>query len=410
MKSIWRVASSVTGLVATAVLLQYCGGSSHNIQPLIITTAALPNGTAGTQYSQTIQATGGVGPYSWSPSTGTLPHNLQLGSSNTNTNTISGTPDTPIQGDAFTVKVTDATGQSATQPYTVSILALPDTLILAPATLTFNAQADGTASGTQSATLTNTGTATVAINGVTSTGSNAGDFSESNTCTSGLAPGANCVLTVTFTPSQAGPRVASVTITDDTMGSPHQVGLNGTGLAPGANATLSASSLTFIGQAVGTASAAQTLTLANYGTGTLNIAGIAATGDFAETSTCGPTLSSAASCPISVSFTPSTMGNLAGQLSVTDNIAGSPQTIALSGTGTTTKGTLNGICFGLNASGQCTSAQDLASCPVGTAAITPEVETLDCFPSGTAQANVDQSTLCQGNGRQGHVTGNCEVQ
>ena len=333
MKSIWRAASSVTCLVAIATLLRCGGGSSQSIQPLIITSASLPNGTAGTQYNQSVHATGGVGPYTWSVSTGALPNNVQLGSSHTNTDTISGTPDTPIQADAFTVRVTDSANQSTTQPYTVSILALPDTLTLSPANLNFNPQLAGTASATLTATLSNSGASPVAILNIAPSGTNAGDFSQSNTCASSLAAGTNCGISVMFTPSQAGPRVASMTVTDDTSGSPHQIGLNGAGLSSGANATPSASSLTFSSQVDWTTSPVQTLTLTNYGTATLNVTNIAATGDFAETNTCGTSLTSAASCPISVSFTPSTQGTLNGTLSLTDNALDSPQSVTLSGTG-----------------------------------------------------------------------------
>jgi hypothetical protein len=333
MKSLLRIALSVTCLVAVTTLLECGGGSSQSVQPLIITSATLPNGTAGAQYNQSVQATGGVAPYTWSVSNGTLPHNLQLGSSNTNSDTISGTPDTPVQAEAFSVKVTDSASQSATQQYKVSILGLPDTLTLSPASLSFNPQLDGSASATQTATLANTGTSAVAVNSVVSTGNNSADFTQSNTCASGLAPGADCVITVTFTPSQAGPRVASITINDDTTGTPHQLGLNGIGLSSGANATLSANSLTFTFQDVGTTSPPMTLTLTNYGEAILNVTGIAASGSFSESSTCGTTLAPGANCPINVSFSPTTSGPLTGTLSVTDNATDSPQTVALSGTG-----------------------------------------------------------------------------
>jgi hypothetical protein len=266
-------------------------------------------------------------------SAGAPPNNLQLGSSTTNTDTISGTPDTPVQGDPFTVKVTDSASQSASQQYKVSILGLPDTLTLSAASLIFNPQLDGTASATQTARLTNTGTSAVAVNSVLSTGNNSADFSQSNTCASGLAPGASCAITVTFTPSQAGPRVASITINDDTTGTAHELGLNGVGLTSGVNATLSAASLTFSGETVGMTSPVQTLTLTNYGTANLNVTNIACTGDFAETNTCGASVGSAGSCPISVSFTPSATGTLNGTLSLNDNALDSPQSVALSGTG-----------------------------------------------------------------------------
>jgi hypothetical protein len=307
------------------------------------------------------------------------------------------------------VKVTDSANQSATQPYTVSVLALPDSLSFVPTGLDFLPQLTGVASITQAATLTNTGSSAVAINNIASSGTNATDFTQANNCSSNLVPEANCVITVTFIPSQAGPRVASVTITDDTTGSPHQLPLGGIGLTSGANASLSATMLTFGGQEVGTTSAAQTLTLTNYGEATLNISGIAATGDFAETSGCGASLARAASCRISVSFTPTALGSRIGTLSVTDNVLGSPQTVSLSGTGTTSQGTLSGGCFGTTSVGLCTFVGDQASCPVGTAATNPQVVSFNCFGNGTEQQRVDTARRCQGQSRYGQIAGSCMV-
>jgi hypothetical protein len=289
----------------------------------------LPNGTLGAAYSQTIQASGGVAPFNWSV-TGALPHNLQLVPGAGNTATISGTTDTEAQAVAFSVKVTDSANQSASQSYTVSILGEPDTLSFTPATgFSFNPQPVGTASAAETATLTNTGSSPVVINSVATSG----EFSQTNTCGSSLAAGANCTISATFTPSQLGPQTSQITVNDGTVGSPHLLSLKGIGLAPGPNASLSATGLIFGGQTVDTTSPPLSVTLTNYGTTTLNIADIAATANFGETNTCDSSLASCASCPINVTFTPSASGSLTGTLSVTDNAVGSPQTLPLSGTG-----------------------------------------------------------------------------
>jgi hypothetical protein len=101
----------------------------------------------------------------------------------------------------------------------------------------------------------------------------------------------------------------------------------------GQNASLSTTSLSFANQGVGTTSAAQTVTLSNTGTATLNISNIAASGDFSQTNSCGTTLSAGANCTISVTFKPTVAGAGTGTLSISDNAAGSPQSVALSGTG-----------------------------------------------------------------------------
>ena len=86
------------------------------IADLVITTSSLPGGTQGTAYSQTVQATGGTTPYSWSvvrePAFG-----LSLGSS---TGTISGTP-TASGTSNFTVRVTDSQGTPDTDDQALSI-------------------------------------------------------------------------------------------------------------------------------------------------------------------------------------------------------------------------------------------------------------------------------------------------
>ena len=183
-------------------------------------------------------------------------------------------------------------------------------------------------------TLSNPSGLALTISSIAVTGTNATDFSQTNTCGTGLAAGASCTITVTFKPTQTGPRTASVTITDNAAGSPQTIGLSGTGLASGPNATRSPTSLTFATQFVGTSSSAQSVTLTNYGTTALSITSIAASGDFSQTNTCGSSLAAEASCTISVTFKPTQRGTRTGTLSITDNAAGSPQTVSLTGTGT----------------------------------------------------------------------------
>ncbi len=97
--------------------------------------------------------------------------------------------------------------------------------------------------------------------------------------------------------------------------------------------SLMPSTLSFGNQLVATTSAAQPITLQNTGTGVLNIASIAATGDFAQTNTCAATLAASAMCTINVTFTPTTTGVRTGSMSVTSNAPGSPHAATLTGTG-----------------------------------------------------------------------------
>jgi hypothetical protein len=88
---------------------------------LTITTTSLPNGTVGVPYSRPVQATGGSGTFTWTISAGQLPPNLILDPA---TGVISGTPTAPGTF-PFTVLAADTGGQSATQPLSITITAIP---------------------------------------------------------------------------------------------------------------------------------------------------------------------------------------------------------------------------------------------------------------------------------------------
>ncbi|MHC4715029.1 MAG: putative Ig domain-containing protein, partial [Planctomycetota bacterium] len=84
---------------------------------LEITTTSLPNGTVDVAYSETLAATGGVTPYTWSVISGSLPSGLSLASS---TGVISGTPTTEETAN-FTVQVTDSQDPADTDTQALSI-------------------------------------------------------------------------------------------------------------------------------------------------------------------------------------------------------------------------------------------------------------------------------------------------
>jgi hypothetical protein len=206
---------------------------------------------------------------------------------------------------------------------------------LSPTSLTFSSQNVGTTSAAQSVTLSNTGNAALSISSIAVSGTNAGDFAQTNSCGSSVAAGANCTINVTFTPTATGTRSASVAVTDNASGSPQTVPLTGTGTAP--VVSLSPTSLTFSSQNVGTTSAAQSVTLTNTGNGALSISGIALSGanpgDFELPTVCSSPVAAGASCTINVTFTPTATGTRSASLAITDNAAGSPQTVTLTGTG-----------------------------------------------------------------------------
>jgi hypothetical protein len=197
-----------------------------------------------------------------------------------------------------------------------------------PSSLTFVSQIIDTTSAPQNAVLANTGGAALTITSIVASG----DFAQTNNCGSTLASGASCTISVTFTPTAPGPRAGAVTVTDSAAGSPQMLPLSGNGgQAP--IVTLTPTSLTFVGQVLGGTSAAQAVTLSNTGSAALSITSITASGDFAQLNTCGSSVAPGFSCKISVTFTPTALGNRYGAVTITDNASNSPQTVILSGTG-----------------------------------------------------------------------------
>ncbi len=266
---------------------------------------------------------------------------------------------------------------------------------LTPTSLNFGAVATGVTSAIKTVTLKNSGKATLTITAITITGTNSGDFPETSTCGSSLAAGAACIIKVQFKPSATGARSASVSITDNAAGSPQQVPLSGTGTT----AKLVPTPLGFGTLAVGLTSVVHKVTLTNVGTTALTISSIAVTGaeaaDFPETATtCGSSLAAAASCTVSLTFKPSTTGARSANLTVTDNAAGSPQQVPLSGTGTTAELTPTSLSFGSVKVGTTSSAKTVTLKNVGTTAITITSITLAGIdPGDYAQTNSCGSSL-----------------
>jgi len=157
--------------------------------------------------------------------------------------------------------------------------------------------------------------ALLTINSITITGTNSGDFAQTNNCPTSsatLAANSSCTIIVMFKPSVAVSESAAVSISSNAAGSPQVAGLQGVGIASGPVGSLSPTALAFGNQTEGTSSAPQTLTLRNTGNAALTINSITIAGtnseDFAQTNNCPTapvTLAVGGSCSINVTFTPS---------------------------------------------------------------------------------------------------------
>lgn len=126
------------------------GTRSYNVNvgsvDLTLSPSSLPNGTQGTAYNQTVAASGGTGPYTYSLASGTLPTGLSL---NASTGAITGTP-TGSGASGFTIAAEDSLGDTGSRAYTINIGT--NSLTVNPASLPA-----GTKSVAYNQTLTATG-------------------------------------------------------------------------------------------------------------------------------------------------------------------------------------------------------------------------------------------------------------
>lgn len=225
------------------------------------------------------------------------------------------------------LQVTDNASGSP-QPAALSGTGIEPVISFSPNKVTFSAQSVGTTSAPMTLTVKNAATASDALNisGISVTG----DFAQTNTCGSPVGIGSQCTISLTFSPTATGTRTGVVTVFDNAPSKTQTIQLTGTG----SSIIVSPLSLNFGSLVVGTASAPQNVTLTNQGSSTLAINSISTTGDYSQSNSCGSSVNPNASCVISVVFTPSAAGNRNGSLQITDSDPTSPQTVSLSGSGT----------------------------------------------------------------------------
>ncbi len=260
-------------------------------------------------------------------------------------------------------------GNAAGTSLTVNASPQP-TAQLSAASLAFGSQVVGTTSAAQTVTLSNTGGSALAVNALAVSG----DFTASGCAApASLAAGASCTLSIAFKPTAAGARSGSVQI--DTAIGARTVSLSGTGTAP--IASLSPARVDFGSVVVG-ADATASVTLQNTGTAALAVSSIGVSGSFfSQSNGCGTSLAAGASCSISIRYAPGSIGAHSGALSVHTDAAGSPSTVALSGTAVAQPAPAAGLSrtsidFGSQAVGSTSLAQSVTLSNTGNAPLAVE--------------------------------------
>jgi|HubBroStandDraft_6_1064221.scaffolds.fasta_scaffold15390_2 hypothetical protein len=203
---------------------------------------------------------------------------------------------------------------------------------VSPTALNFGSQGVGTTSLAQIITISNPSNVQFDISSIAASTS----FGQTNNCGPSLKPGASCTVNVTFSPTATGLQQGTLTITDSTRTSPQAVPLTGIGVN-GSFLTPYPGRVNFAPQAVGTKSAPSAVMLVNTGNASLSLTSIGIAGanssDFNQNNNCGISLPAGGSCIVNTTFTPSAEGTRIARLSVNDTATGSPQVVALAGTG-----------------------------------------------------------------------------
>jgi hypothetical protein len=217
-------------------------------------------------------------------------------------------------------------------PLTARLIGTGVVAALSATSLAFSYQALGTSSAAREVRLTNPGKAPLSITDIKIIGANPGDF-EFVSGSRNLQAGESCTISVIFTPKAIGERTGTLEISHNASGSPQRVTLTGTGVRPMEHSPVR---LTFGDQAVGT-SADKNLTLTNRGNAPLSVTDIKPTGanpdNFTLASSSGFSVQPGQSCIISVTFTPTAIGNRTAILEISHNASGSPHRVPLTGSG-----------------------------------------------------------------------------
>jgi hypothetical protein len=211
---------------------------------------------------------------------------------------------------------------------------------LSPGSIAFSSTIIGTPATSQQVTLSNTGTAALTVNGVTSTVPSEFAVSGSGACSAAggiLAASTSCVITVGFTPAVLGPRSASLVV-NHSLGQ-SSVGLSGSGAAaPQPTLTINQSLLNFGTVTQGTTSAAQTVSITNSGTAALTLSGISVSGspgNYATSGSCavGVPIAPNGTCTVSVNFQPNAIASFPGSLVLASNASNGNVSVTLQGSG-----------------------------------------------------------------------------
>ena len=241
---------------------------------------------------------------------------------------------TADSGSTFRAVVTNTAGTVTSAAATLTVNAAPAAGIQVSSTsINFGNSVVGSNSS-QVLIITNTGTATLSITQVNTSGSTS--FSVSGfSLPLNVNAGKQTTITVAFLPTSVGSVSGNISIVSNVPTSPTSVGLSGAGIAATLTLGINPTSLSFGNVTTGTASATKNVTITNTGNANVTISQITASGaGYLVTGGSTPvTLSPSQNLTLTTQFSPTVTGTVNGSISIVSNANGSPASISLSGTG-----------------------------------------------------------------------------
>lgn len=341
------------------------GGSSQaSTTPTRVDFGTVARGLPTTAKQVTIENTGANGLALKSLTAGApfvLTHNcpavLSVGGSCTATLNL-----TPTTAGSLSTNLVVATG-TGTLTVPVSAFSEGAAVTVSPSSLDFGSVPTGTLA-TQQIQLTNEGNVASAL---TLPGAAAPFSVRDTTCTTALAAGASCSVTLGFSPAALTDYTATYTVSTGYSGLP--VSMKGTGLGSALQA--SATSLNFSNVDVGSSSNSQAVSIINAGTLPVAVSSVLVSGNFSATTSCtGTTLQPGDSCDATVVFSPTASGARSGELtfqSAAGNIVVGLAGVGLQSQLQTNPGT---VAFGVVPSGTTSSTRSVTISNVGNTAMT----------------------------------------
>ncbi|WP_308495444.1 choice-of-anchor D domain-containing protein [Duganella flavida] len=219
----------------------------------------------------------------------------------------------------------NATGGSSSVTLGGTGNAVPAATIAVSATaLDFGALVTGSASPAQTITINNAGQAALNFSGISLSGANAGIFTLGGSCAASapVAAGGSCTVTVIATPTVAGSFAGSLNLASNATNGAVAISLAGNASAPAPSLSANPSAVAFGTQTIAATATTQSVSITNRGNVPVVLGSVAVSGAPSVTIAsggCSGTLAVAASCNVTLSFAPTTEGNVSATLLLRSN-------------------------------------------------------------------------------------------